>query len=141
MKKIIFIIVLIVLFSCEEKKPEFIQSKTITNLILLKNPPKEDSLTKNLIKYFLLKNPPKHEKTNSTFFYKYSSNTKYFLNHKEDPGGFSSEELNMYQDDDGIGVFGFIKCEKDSSKKVGIIRFYDKYGSFYKPDTIINKCN
>lgn len=141
MKKIIGIFILLIFFSCKKEKAEFIQSTTIKNLFLLKNPPIQDSLIKKEIKLFLLKNPPKYGKINSTFFYKYSSNTKYFLEHDEDPGGFSSEELHMYQDDDGIAVFMVNKCKNDTTKLVGELRYYnEKYGNFYQPDTIVFKC-
>jgi len=50
MRKIILIIMVMFLFSCqEEKKMEFIHSKAIKSLFLIKNPPSSDSLLKIVI--------------------------------------------------------------------------------------------
>lgn len=51
MKKIIGIFLLLIFFSCEKEKTEFIQSKVVGNLFLIKNPPKSDSLLKNPQEY------------------------------------------------------------------------------------------
>jgi hypothetical protein len=124
------------LCSCEEKKTEFIQSKAIPDVFLLKNLPREDSLIKEIIKKFLLKNPPKKD----IYFFEYNWKTKYFINNKEDySGGLSGEELGFYPDAQ-IGVFIISKCKNDTTKLVGKLRFYNKYGNYYKPDTIIYKC-
>lgn len=55
MRKIILIIMVMFLFSCqEEKKMEFIHSKAIKSLFLIKNPPSSDSLLKKEISLFLI---------------------------------------------------------------------------------------
>jgi len=138
MKKIVVIMILTLLsVSCSEKKTEFVQSAVYKNLYLVKNMPEESTLGKKCIEDFVTKNALKEDAE----FYNYSNNTKYFLDHKEDPGGFSSEEISRYQDKEGIASLGFVKCEKDSLKKAGIVRYYNwKYGDFYRPDTII-KCS
>lgn len=141
--KNILLLLFLTFISCNNKT-EFIQSKAIGNLFLLRNPPKEDSLTKKLIRNFLLKNPPKYaNQLNRIDFYIYTSNTKYFLDHEEDdPSGLSlgEEQLSFY-DDDRIAVFSIGKCKKDTTKLVGELRFFNEYGNFYKPDTLIYKCN
>lgn len=140
-KKIIIsiIAIIIILFFCWNGKIEFVQSKVRTNLFLIKNPPKNDSLLKKEITLFLIKT---HSKNDSVpkLFYRYSWNTKYFLDHEEDPGGFSSEELINYPEDN-IANFIISKCENDKTKLVGELRFYNEWGDHYKPDTIIYKCD
>lgn len=142
MKNIFLFLILIFIISCNNKT-EFIQSEVIGNLFLLKNPPKEDSLTKKIIRDFLLKNPPKYtNQLNRTDFYLYTSNTKYFIDHKEDdPSGLSlgEEQLSFY-DSDRIAVFSIGKCKNDTTKLVGELHFDNKYGNFYKPDTLIYNC-
>ena len=56
MKKLIIIILGCLLFFCKDNKTEFIESKSIGGLILLKNPPTQDSLVKRQLIAFLLKN-------------------------------------------------------------------------------------
>lgn len=124
MKHIALFLVMIFFFSCKEKKIEFIQSETIGNLILIKNPPKNDSLIKKEIEIFFTKNPPKYSIENTIYIYKYSSNTEYFLTNDEDDGGpTSSHFLSNYQDEDGIAVLMIKKYEKDTTKLVGELKF------------------
>lgn len=119
-KKIIIsiIAIIIILFFCWNGKTEFIQSKVRTNLFLIKNSPKKNSFPK--------------------LFYKYNADTEYFLDHKEDSGGFSSQEISMYDDDSMLAVFSMLKCSNDSTKRFGELRLYN---NFYEPDTIIYKCD
>ena len=125
------------LIYCKEKKTEFIQSKVRSNLFLIKFSSQRDSLLKSDIKNFLLKNfNDVYKNDYNIFLYKYTSDTKYFINHDEDPGGFSSEEISMYEED-YIAGFYTSKCKKDSTKRVGVFSFYKTYS---KPDTIINGC-
>ena len=139
-KKIICIFLLSVFFSCEEKKTEFIESKVTKGFFLIKNPPKEDSLLKKEIKLFLIKNPPISSDL-SIHFYSNNSETKYFLDHLPDPGGFSSHELEDVEDYN-IAKFFFIKCNNDSSKFVGELYYkgLSKKNRFIRVDTIIYKC-
>ena len=102
---------MLLVISCKEKEIEFYQSETM-NLVLVKNLPKND---------FLLKED--------------------FLTHEEDDGGpTSSHFLDLHQEERGIAYFYKEKCKNDSLKTIGVIRYYDKYGDFYHPDTIIGKC-
>ena len=55
-------------------------------------------------------------------------------------GGYLREYIHHYQEQNGIGVFYIGKCKEDTSEQVGIIRYYQKYGNFYEPDTIIGEC-
>ncbi|GAA6765177.1 hypothetical protein AAFH68_11110 [Flavobacterium sp. CGRL1] len=140
MKKVIIISIIaliIIMCFCWNRKTEFIQSKVRTNLFLIKNPPKEDSLLKKEITLFLIKNPPK-KNSFPKLFYKYNADTEYFLEHKEESGGFSSQEISMYDDDSMLAVFSMLKCSNDSTKRFGELRLYN---NFYEPDTIIYKCD
>ena len=69
------IIALLFLLSCKEEKVEFVQSRAIPALILIKNPPKSDSLLKTQLVNFLIKNQPKKR----IHFYKYTFDTIYFI--------------------------------------------------------------
>mgnify|MGYP000986447365 CR=1 FL=1 len=60
MRKIILIIMVMFLFSCqEEKKMEFIESEAIPALVLVKNPIENDSLLKSQLVNYLIKKQPK----------------------------------------------------------------------------------
>ena len=136
MKRFLFILLSIFLFSCRENKErgiEFIPSNTMS-LILIKNPPENDSILKLNIKEYLENNFPKK----NTYLYIYNDDTSYFINHKEDdegPTGFYF--LYNYRKTYGIGQF-FV--EGECPNQWGELRYYDKYGNFYEPDTIIGKC-
>ncbi len=137
MKIIILLSTIFLIISCENNKTEFIQSKVINKLVLVKNPPTMDSLLKSQLIDFLIKNPRK-----SIAFYRYSSETKYFLGNKEDPGGFSSEELDNYPEDE-IANFFILNCKNDSTKLVGRFHFYGLKGSDdgqKEIDTLIYRC-
>ena len=123
-------------FSCKEKEIEFYQSETM-NLVLVKNIPQNDSLLKEELKKYLIS-----QKIEYTEIYEYSWDTEYFLTHEEDDGGpTSSHFLDLHQEERGIAYFYKNKCKNDSLKTIGVIRYYDKYGDFYRPDTIIiSKC-
>jgi len=118
MKIIILLSTIFLIISCENNKTEFIQSKVINKLVLIKNPRK------------------------SIAFYRYSSETKYFLGNKEDPGGFSSEELDNYPEYE-IANFFILNCKNDSTKLVGRFHFYGLKGSDdgqKEIDTLIYRC-
>jgi len=122
-------------FSCKEKEIEFYQSETM-KLVLVKNLPKNDSLLKEELKKYLISQKIEH-----TEIYEYSWDTEYFLTHEEDDGGpTSSHFLDLHQEERGIAYFYKEKCKNDALKTIGVIRYYDKYGYFYHPDTIIGKC-
>ena len=138
-KSKIIIIVLLFLLSCKEEKIEFVQSRAIPALILIKNPPKSDSLLKTQIIDFVKENYYKER----IHFYRYTSNTKYFIeNEEENTGGFSQNALYDYPEDD-IAVFEISECKKDSTKLVGELYFYGNAGfedSITEIDTLIYHC-
>ena len=136
MKRFLFILLSIFLFSCRENKErgiEFIHSNTMS-LILIKNPTENESILKLNVKEYLENNFPKK----NTYLYIYNDDTSYFINHKEDdegPTGFYF--LYNYRKECGIGQF-FV--EGECPNQWGELRYYNKYGNFYEPDTIIGKC-
>ena len=137
-KSKIIIIVLLFLFSCKEEKVEFVQSRAIPALILIKNPPKSDSLLKTQIIDFVKENYYKER----IHFYRYTSDTKYFIENRGDNTGvFSQNALYDYPEDD-IATFFISKCEKDSTKLVGELYFYGNAGFSSKReiDTLIYHC-
>jgi hypothetical protein len=122
MKKIFFLI-LVIFISCN-RKMEFIQSETIPSLILVRNSIENDSLLKNQLISFIIKN---HHK-NRIQFYKYTWDTSYFLDNKEDiDGGFSDNALYDYPEDNITDYF-VLKCEEDTTKLVGRFHFYGNAG-------------
>ncbi len=137
-KSKIIIIVLLFLLSCKEEKVEFVQSRAIPALILIKNPPKSDSLLKTQIIDFVKENYYKER----IHFYRYTSDTKYFIENRGDnTGGFSQNALYDYPEDD-IAVFEISECKKDSTKLVGELYFYGNAGFSSKReiDTLIYHC-
>jgi len=137
MKKIFFLI-LVIFISCN-RKMEFIQSETIPSLILVRNSIENDSLLKNQLISFIIKN---HHK-NRIQFYKYTWDTSYFLDNKEDiDGGFSDNALYDYPEDN-IADYFVLKCEEDTTKLVGRFHFYGNAGLKGKKreiDTLIYHC-
>lgn len=141
MKYLYKIIVLALLLSaCEEKKIEFIQSNVYPSLFLLKNVPENDSLVKKEIRLFLLKYSPGKEKY-STRFYKKNTDTQYFIDNREDPGGFSSEEISMYDNETKLATFYVTKCKKDTTKYVGELYYYGVNFNLHQIDTLLYECN
>ena len=143
MRKIILIIMVMFLFSCqEEKKMEFIHSKAIKSLFLIKNPPSSDSLLKKEISLFLIESHKKMGVGGSyKMFYRYTGNTKDFIK-SERPGGYFREYLDYYPQDE-LAVFLVSKCKTDTTKLVGKLIFYGNDGSEYgltKIDTLIYHC-
>ena len=137
-KSKIIITALLFLFSCKEEKIEFVQSRAIPALILIKNPPKSDSLLKTQIIDFVKENYYKER----IHFYRYTSDTKYFIENRGDnTGGFSQNALYDYPEDD-MGVFEISECKKDSTKLVGELYFYGNAGFSSKReiDTLIYHC-
>ena len=137
-KSKIIIIVLLFLFSCKEEKIEFVQSRAIPALILIKNPPKSDSLLKTQIIDFVKENYYKER----IHFYRYTSNTKYFIeNEGDDTGGFSQNSITDYIEEN-MAVFEISKCEKDSTKLGGELYFCGNADFSHKTeiDTLIYHC-
>ena len=138
--RVLVFFVMLILLSCKEEKVEFVQSRAIPALILIKNPPKSDSLLKTQIIDFLQAN---NSGKKYFSFYHYTSNTYYFLENKEETtGGFSQNALYDYPEDD-IAVFEISECKKDSTKLVGELYFYGNAGlegSKREIDTLIYHC-
>ena len=139
-KSKIIIIALLFLLSCKEEKVEFVQSRAIPHFFLIKNPSKDDFLLRNQIIDFLMKNPSIY-KNDYVGFYRYTSDTKYFIeNEGDNTGGFSQNSIIDYSDEE-IASFVISKCEKDTTKLVGKLFFYNMKGKNpYKPDTLIYHC-
>ena len=138
MKNRVFVFfVMLFLLSCKEEKIEFVQSRAIPALILIKNPPKSDSLLKTQIIDFVKENYYKER----IHFYRYTSDTKYFIENRGDnTGGFSQNSIIDYSDEE-IASFVISKSEKDTTKLVGKLFFYNMKGKNpYKPDTLIYHC-
>jgi hypothetical protein len=111
--------------------------------VLIRNPPKNaDSIKKVMVQYFIEKesyidsvNPGHH--LGHVVFYKYTCETGYFINHGEDKsGGFSGNEINMYQN----ANIGFISarnpCDNDSTKYEDIMNVRNE-----KRDTLWSECD
>lgn len=133
MMKYFILIGIIFISSCKEKKIEFIESK-IYPLYLVKNIPKNDSILKNEILKVVINDSVEYAN-----FYEYTWSTSYFIDNEES-SGFGAKVLETYQKENGICLYYYESCKNDSLKQVGIIRYYEKYGNFYEPDTIIGKC-
>ena len=121
MKKIMTSILCLFLFSCKQEKIDFIPSETIDNVFFLKNLPNNDSILKLEIKNFI-HNSRINKK--DIYFYKYTYNTRFFLNHKED----SSCMLDDFLEDE-LASYIITKCEADTTKSVGIYIFYGLEGA------------
>ena len=105
---------------------------------LNKESSKSDSLLKTQIIDFVKENYYKER----IHFYRYTSNTKYFIeNEEENTGGFSQNALYDYPEDD-MAVFEISECKKDSTKLVGELYFYGNAGFSSKReiDTLIYHC-
>ena len=84
--RVLVFFVMLFLLSCKEGKIEFVQSNVFNGLYLIKNPPKSDSLLKTQIIDFVKENYYKER----IHFYRYTSDTKYFIENRGDnTGGFS----------------------------------------------------
>jgi ABC-type multidrug transport system fused ATPase/permease subunit len=133
------------------EKMEFIQSKVYPNLYLVKHPINDrDSLNK------IIKNKILHEVNNPFIgnknsnnenrirFYEYttawgfSNGTRHFIENEEDPGGFSSEVLNNYQELQ-MAYFELKQCKNDSLKYFGNL-IYFKDGLEVNNEIIIDDC-
>lgn len=143
MKRIVlFVIMFLFINSCKEKKTEFVHSEPSGNIILLKYLPKNNVLTENIIKDFLLKHYKEYDEKITYFsFYRYTNDTKYFLENRGDhTGGLSQNALYNYPEAE-IAAFMISKCKKDTTKLVGELYFYNmKHKNPYKPDTLIYHC-
>ena len=124
-------------FSCKKKEIEFIPSKVIDNVYFVENLPVNDSVLKGKIEGFINNN---RKNKGGIYFYRYTSNTRYFLNHKEE----STNMLDDYPEDE-LASFIITRCETDTTKLVGNFIFYGLRGAEKnifkaKRDTIIYEC-
>jgi hypothetical protein len=96
----ILLLFLVVFLSCEGGKVEFVESKAIEGLVLVKNLSQSpDKVKKAIIEYI------KNQKGKDFMeFYEYSSSTKAFIESKR-VGGYLREYIHHYQEQNGIGVF------------------------------------
>ena len=140
-------------------KMEFIQSNVYPNLYLVKNEVKNRDSLNNIIKKIVVEkidlnfidNGKKYiENTHKApyaalAFYNYSKSsrlsifqdygTTYFIDHEEDLGGFSVEDLSMYQNEK-LAIFNIRLYKNDSTQHYGLLEYYEK-GDVVKIDTII----
>lgn len=143
---ILIVLVFFLVMSCTndktEKKIEFIPSKTMSTVYLIKNAPRKDSVLKAELMTFLEKNYK--NKTQNIYFYNYTPETKYFVENEPDySGGWSGREITDYMED-YFASLQISKCETDSTKLVGELFFYGLKGGadgVGEIDTLIYYCN
>ena len=166
MKSIAFIFFTCLLFhSCREKKTTFIylnkHSGAFTMVVkeynkkvgiqyqtvLVRNPPRsKEGMKKMIINYYkniITGQPIKSDiYVYSISFYRNTDATSYFINNKEDPGGFSSEILSNYCKEYGLGEITAKRCYHDSSKWSIHIAFKCNEFGFFDSEkiTISNDC-
>lgn len=139
-------------------KMEFIQSNVYPNLYLVKNEIKNRDSLNNTIRKKVIKQinddfitngkrytENTHKAPYATLaFYSYSKSsrlsvfqdygTAYFIDHKEDLGGFSVEDLSMYQNEK-LATFNIRLYKNDSTQYYGVLEYYEK-GYPVKTDTL-----
>jgi hypothetical protein len=146
------------------EKMEFIQSNIYPNLFLIKHPIKDRDSIDKLIESMVIKEIEKQrlgknnafkipnrntietiKKNDKTIhFYLYSNEwgfkngTVYFIDHEEDPGGFTTEVLTDYNVLK-LAYFKLDYCKNDTTKIVGGLSYF-KEGEHIKIDTLINNC-
>lgn len=140
-------------------KMEFIQSNVYPNLYLVKNEIKNRDSLNNIIKKrvvekidlnFIANGKKYTENTHKApyavlAFYNYSKSsrlsmfqdygTAYFIDNKEDLGGFSVEDLSMYQNEK-LATFNIRFYKNDSTQHYGVLEYY-RNGNLMKTDTIV----
>lgn len=151
------------------KKMAFIQSKVYPHLYLIKNPISDENLLKKAIKEMVIQkmntefigNEDKYKyrynisnKTIVKLDYEFNfmeyyegwgsnpfgeAGTAHFIDNKEDPGGFSSEYLEYYQERFQISEMSINYCKNDTVNYTSVLHFY-KNGYVVESDTIINQC-
>ncbi len=146
-------------------KMEFIQSDVYPDLYLIKNPIKDTDSIHRMIKNRVLKkvntellnahgaadfseygmDPSSYRirfyeyYTGTFFFIPFGeAGTDHFIENKEDPGGFSSEELSHYHQY-RIAEFNIDYCENDTLNSVGRLYYYQGR-DLIKTDTLLNQC-
>lgn len=139
-------------------KMKLIQSNVYPNLYLVKNEIKNRDSLNNIIRKKVIKQinddfitngkrytENTHKAPYATLaFYSYSKSsrlsvfqdygTAYFIDHKEDLGGFSVEDLSMYQNEK-LATFNIRLYKNDSTQYYGVLEYYEK-GYPVKTDTL-----
>lgn len=129
----------IFLFSCNTGESSFMKT-TVDGYYLIKNPPQNKTTLKNAIAHFINIRGAEGKHITTAYFYKYTSNTAYFVKHKPDPGGHFSKDFDFYEQDQ-IATFGMEQCPVDKHMKLGLLRFFNNWGNYYQPDTLFNNCD
>lgn len=141
------------------KNMKFIESKVYPGLYLVKYPIKDKDSLHAIIEKMVLQKVRNHIKTSSKnttliepysfSFYEYyagtpffilfgEAGTKHFIEHKEDPGGFSSEYISDYNRFH-IAEFNLKYCKNDSLNYVGTINYYQNW-DLVNTVTVFNQC-
>ncbi|GAA3767776.1 hypothetical protein GCM10022423_20840 [Flavobacterium ginsengiterrae] len=110
----------------------------MSNKFFLKNYPSDDVLSKKLIQDFI-KRKKEYKKNDLLIFYKYTAETKYFIDNLPDSGGFSSEDLVNIEDQE-LAFFSISKCKADTTKFVGKYHYYGINHNLDQTDTLIYRC-
>lgn len=159
MKKNIFLIIIAVLSSCQDKKVTFVNlekhsgvgffdrgdregEKFIYKSILVENAPHGDKeILDMLIKYKNqnLKDATinKNAYSFTVFLYERNNSTSYFIENADDPGGLTSQVLQDYYSKNGIGEITIDRClnNKDWTAKIS---YFDVQRNV--KDTILYHC-
>lgn len=81
--------------------------------------------------------------TTELFFYRYTSDTEYFLDNEEHDGGPTSSIFLSNYKEYNVATYIISKCENDTTKFMGELIFYGLNGidmSTKETDTLINNC-
>lgn len=117
------------------KHMQFIQSKVYPDLYLIKYPVKDTNQLQIAIHDFVKQQHLKNNISNLSFrFYKYTkpfnplifgdAGTSYFIEHEEDFGGFSVEELTMYSNEK-LAIYTTLVCDNNHTEYCGQLQFYN----------------
>ena len=161
MKKIFFLIIICIhLISCQKEETKFIPLKKHSGesffdrgnykgkrfaykSILVDNPPVQNNeIIKMFAKYGNENLNDFNKKADiysiTLFFYLNNNSTSYFIDNADDSGGFSSEVLNDYYQEFGIGEITFDRCKNDKNKWTSKISYFDAQRNV--KDTILTNC-
>ena len=137
-------------------KMEFVPSKVYSGLYLVKHQPKNMDEVYSAIKQkvtdsistLMAKHNEVYLNGHAMQFYTYynpliiapfaGEGTAYFINHKEDKEGFTTEELVHYYQYK-IATFSIRPCKEDTTHYLGILKFYSE-DVLIQTDTVINQC-
>lgn len=155
MKNILSVLFCLFIFSsCTNSDIEFIElpyhfsDEGRSKSVLVYNVPKDTlSMLFQLITYYKTNTLDFYKSTKldetSVFFYRKNEDTQYFLNHADDPGGFSSRILFDYfygengLDKAGLAIISGNRC-RNTSLWIFKIFFFDKNGMVVS-DTLLDE--